>query len=105
MSQLWLRFRVRRRTSRVEPDGGPSIAVVVAGQDRRRRMLDTLADRPVHDLSSVSLVAAMLALLRRPRGLVVTDNRFRAALLRLTGNRTLTARAIADGTLQLKVRR
>ena len=101
VAQLWLRFRVRRRTSQVERDGGPSIAVVVTRPDERRRVLDTLVDRSVHDLSSLSTFAVVLALLRRPRGVVVADNKLRVALLRLTGSHTVTVRAVANGTLGL----
>ena len=71
----------------------------VARAHQREKILDTLTDRPVHDLSASGTVAAALALLRRPRGLVVTDNKRQAALLRLTGNHTVTVQAVADGTL------
>jgi hypothetical protein len=101
VSQLWLRLRVRRRTCRVERDGGPSIAVVVTRPDVRRRVLDTLTDRHVQDLSALSRFATIRALIRRPRGLVVADNRLQAALLRLTGSQTVTARAAAGGVVQL----
>lgn len=104
-SQLWLRFRMRRRTSRVERDGGPSTAVVVGSTDKRSSVLHRLGNRPVHDLSSVSVVAAMLALLRRPRGLVVAENKLQAALLRLTGSKTVTAQAVVDGAFPINDRR
>jgi glycosyltransferase involved in cell wall biosynthesis len=101
VSQFWLRFRVRRRTSRVEQDGGPSIAVMVAGPAERQAVLDALRERRVHDLSSLGMSAAMLILVRRPRGLVVTASKLQAALLHLIGNRTVTVRAASDGTLNL----
>jgi hypothetical protein len=97
-SQLWLRFRVRRRTSRVERDGGPSVAVLLPGGDERRAVLDVLRDRRVHDLSSLSLKASVAALLRRPRGVVVAASKLRAALLRFTGSDAVAARDVLAGT-------
>ena len=86
VSQLWLRFRVRRRTSRLERDGGPSVALVIPHCDQRGAVLDVLRDRSVHDLSSLSLKASVAALLCRPRGVVIAASKLRAALLRLTGS-------------------
>jgi hypothetical protein len=55
----------------------------------------------VQDLSALSRFATIRALIRRPCGLVVVDNRLQAALLRLTGSQTVTARAAAGGVVQL----
>jgi hypothetical protein len=99
-STLWLRFRVRRRTSRLESDGGPSVAVVVPKLDERRAVLDVLRERPVHDLSSMRPRAAVAALLRRPRGVIVAASKLRAALLRLTGSDTVAARDVLSGTFR-----
>jgi Glycosyl transferase family 2 len=97
-SQLWLRFRVRRRTSRLERDGGPSVAVLLPRGDERRAVLDVLRDRPVHDLSSLSLKASVAALLRRPRGVVVAASKLGAAVLRFTGSDAVVARDVLAGT-------
>ena len=98
VSQLWLRFRMRRRTSRLERDGGPSVAVAVPDRDECRAVLDVLRDRPVHDLSTLSFKASMATLLRRPEGVVVSASKLRAALLRLTGSDTVVARDVLAGT-------
>jgi hypothetical protein len=97
---LWLRFRVRRRTTRLERDGGPSVAVVIPDGDQRRAVVEALRGRPVHDLSSMRPAAAMAALLRRPRGVVVAASKLRAALLRLTGSDAIAARDVLAGTFK-----
>ena len=68
VSQLWLRFRMRRRTSRLERDGGPSVAVAVPDRDECRAVLDVLRDRPVHDLSTLSFKASMASSAAPPGG-------------------------------------
>lgn len=98
-SQLWLRFRMRRRTSRLERDGGPSVAVLLPDPAERRAVLDVLGERPVHDLSSLSFKASVAALVRRPRGVVVATSKLRAALLGLTGTDTVVARDVLVGTV------
>jgi hypothetical protein len=97
-SQIWLRFRVRRRTSRVGRDGGPTIAVLVRQANDRRAVLDVLGERPVRDLSALGTKAALLALLRRPAGLVITQTELSAVLLRLTGAGAMAARHVRKGT-------
>ena len=89
---------MRRRTSRLERDGGPSVAVAVPDRDECRAVLDVLRDRPVHDLSTLSFKASMATLLRRPEGVVVSASKLRAALLRLTGSDTVVARDVLAGT-------
>jgi glycosyltransferase involved in cell wall biosynthesis len=93
-SQFWLRFRVRRRTYRLDQDGGPSIAVLVRGEAERSALLRALNSGAVRDLSDLTASAALVDLLRRPAGLVITSTRLQIAVLRLTGNRAVLARRV-----------
>ena len=78
---LW-RFLVRRRSSEVDADGRPSIAVLpnrwavpqLAGASQRRRL-----NVSYHS----SAIRGYLALLRRPNGLVIIGSRSQALLARL----------------------
>jgi hypothetical protein len=98
-SQLWLRVRARRRSSRLSPDGGPSIALLVRKADERRTVLDALSNRSVRDLSTLAPTSVVLTLLRRPPGVVVARSPLHAALVRLTGTRAVTAQRVRDGAL------
>lgn len=99
-SQLWLRFRVRRRTSRLERHGGPSIAVLVRGADEHSEVLQALDNREVRDLSGMATSAALVDLIRRPAGLVIAATAPQIALLRLTGNRAVPARRVIAGSFR-----
>jgi glycosyltransferase involved in cell wall biosynthesis len=99
-SQVWLRFRIRRRTSRLEGNGGPSIAVLVRGAEQRSAVLRAVDNGSIRDLSGLSTSAALLELLRRPAGLVVAATTLQVALLRLTGNRGVQARGVIAGTFR-----
>jgi GT2 family glycosyltransferase len=99
-TQLWLRFRARRRTSRLGPDGGPSIALLLRRTDEREAALRALGDRPVRDLSALSPRAAVLDLLRHPAGLLVVATTPQAAVLRLFGNRAIPARRLIAGSFR-----
>ena len=96
-SQLWLRFRVRRRTDRLQAHGGPSIAVLVRAESQRHAVLRALEDPAARDLSARGTSAALLELLRRPAGLVVAATPLQIVLLRLLGNRAVTAAASSRG--------
>jgi GT2 family glycosyltransferase len=89
----------RRRTSRLERHGGPSIAILV-GDTERSAVGRALEDRTVRDLSALTTFAALLHLLRRPAGLVIAATRLQVALLRLTGNRAVQARGVITGTFR-----
>jgi hypothetical protein len=99
-SQLWLRFRVRRRTDRLQAHGGPSIAVLVRAESQRHAVLHALEDPAARDLSARGTSAALLELLRRPAGLVVAATPLQIVLLRLIGNRAVTARRIIAGSVR-----
>lgn len=98
-TQLWLRVRGRRRTSRLSQDGGPSIALLIREEDERRAVLDALGGRSVRDLSALAPTAIALTLLRYPPGVVVVASRLHATLVRLTGTRALAAHRVWEGAL------
>ncbi len=81
---LWSRFRSRRRSSEIDFDGRPTVAVIVRDEPLRRRVLERLSGRPVRDLSSRP-ASALLSLLTRPAGLTVVGSRRGAAVLRRLG--------------------
>lgn len=97
-SQLRLRVRVRRRTYRLDHDGRPSVAVLVRGDAERSAVLHALDSRAVRDLSELKTSAALVDLLRRPAGLVITSTKLQIAVLRLTGNRAVSARRVMVGS-------
>lgn len=99
-SQFWLRFRVRRRASRLEKHGGPSIAVMVRGEAERNAVVHALDNRAVRDLSTLATSAALVDLLRRPAGVVVAATTLQIGLLRLTGNRAVPARRVISGAFR-----
>jgi glycosyltransferase involved in cell wall biosynthesis len=100
-SQLWLRVRVRRRKSRLDRRGRPSIALLLRGADERAAVLRILRDPPVRDLSARATRVVLFDLLRHPAGLVITATTPQAALLRLAGNRAIPARRVMSGSFRL----
>jgi GT2 family glycosyltransferase len=98
-TQVWLRVRSRRRSSRLGPDGSPSIALVVGDCRERQAVLDALDGRSVRDLSALTPAKAALTLLRHPAGVAVTASRLSSALVRLTGTPTVPARRAQNGAL------
>jgi hypothetical protein len=99
-SQFWLRFRARRRTFRVQADGGPSVAVHVRGPAQRDEVLRALNGRAVRDLSGSSTATALAEFLRRPAGLVITATTLQSILFRLTGTRAVPARRVVAGSFR-----
>jgi hypothetical protein len=99
-SQLWLRFRVRRRSSRLRHDAGPSIAIIVPVAADRDAVLRALGAAAVRDLSTATTLAAVMKLSVRPAGLVIAATRLQIALLRLTGNRAFLARQVLAGSVR-----
>lgn len=98
-TQVLLRVRARRRTSRLGPDGGQSIALLIGDDGERGAVIDALSGRSVRDLSALAPASAALALLRHPAGVAVTTSRLSAGLVRLTGTRTVPAHRVRTGAL------
>lgn len=82
LARLWAwRLRVRRRSSRVGRDGGPSIAIMPGAGTR-------LLERPgirIVDLRDRSRVAAFAHLVRRPAGAAVAGSRLDRPALGVLG--------------------
>jgi glycosyltransferase involved in cell wall biosynthesis len=93
------RFFIRRRSSAVARDGGPSVAVLPGEPDGNEAM--ALVDgRPIVDLRNRGpFLRAWLRLVRRPTAFAVTHSRGRSALLRLIGVRAIRADKDGGGPL------
>ncbi len=95
---LWSRFLGRRLTSRVGRDGKATVAVLLREGRERRAVIDAMPGRSVRDISGTSTLRALLALARRPAGLVVVGSCSRAGLLRRIGIPAVAAAELAlDG--------
>jgi glycosyltransferase involved in cell wall biosynthesis len=87
------RLMVRRRSSTVARDGGPSVALLPGTPRAELRALERFGNRPLVDLRALaSFGRAWVHLLRRPTGLAVTYSPLQACLVRLIGVRALKAR-------------
>jgi glycosyltransferase involved in cell wall biosynthesis len=81
------RFRLRRHSSALARDGGPSVAIL------RSELTDVVPEavtrgQPVHDLSATGgFLRAYARLLRRPAGLVLVGSMPEAILVRVAGSR------------------
>ncbi len=74
------RFRVRRRAARIDPDGGPAIAVLPGAVTLDARLTDALGGRSFVDLRECSFLRVLVHMARRPTSVAVVGSRFQAAL-------------------------
>jgi hypothetical protein len=87
---LGWRFMVRRRSSAVTRDGGPSVAVMPGREDLGSEPLTQLDGRPVVDLRGYrTFTRAWLRLLRRPTGAALVGSRLQTLPLRAIGVRPI----------------
>lgn len=90
------RFVLRRRTWRVSRDGRPAVALVGCDARERDAVLASVAGLRFRDLSGLSIVRAMAAVVRQPPGLAVVGSRLQAALVRAAGVQPLSAERAID---------
>jgi hypothetical protein len=90
-TQIRWRLVVHRRTSRLGPDGRPSVAVLVHDARQRAAVLARFGGWSVRDLSEAPTARAVVQLASRPAGLTVVGSRRHATVLRMLGLRTVTA--------------
>jgi GT2 family glycosyltransferase len=84
------RLLIRRRSSAVARDGGPSVALLPDGPPPDDALMRRIALRPVVDLRERrSFLSAWLRLMRRPTGFAVARSPVQAVLLRALGIRAL----------------
>jgi hypothetical protein len=93
---LWTRFRMRRRTSSLDHEGRPSVALLVRDKSARQTIAAALGNRAVRDLSGVPTLGALVSLLRRPAGQVVVGSWVAAALLRAVGAPAVSVHEFAE---------
>lgn len=82
---LWTRIRLRRRSAKVNREGGASVAVLVADGPGRQSLTGGRGAESARDLSSAPLWRAVLSLIRRPAGTIVVGRQSQATLMRLVG--------------------
>lgn len=95
---LWTRFRMRRRTSSLDHDGSPSVALLARGVTARQTVAAALGERAIRDLSATRSPARFLALIRRPAGQLIVGSRVTAALLRAVGAPAVSVDEFAQRT-------
>jgi glycosyltransferase involved in cell wall biosynthesis len=93
---LVYRLLRRRRSSRVQRDGKPSIVVLRTGSEAEQRVADALRPLLASDWRSLSIFRAFARLLRRPCAIAVVESLPQALLVRLVGVRPVRAAAAGE---------